>query len=483
MSGRNWLAGFAAVAIWLICFYCQHRPAVLGPNAPATQFSAARADGILARLLGPEQPHPAGSAEDAAMHARVLADFTRLGVKTDTLSAMSCYGEARWRAVTCAHVTDIIGEVAPGEGPAIILMAHMDSVAAGPGAGDDGSGVATILEAIRAFQVRGLSTKHPVLALITDGEENAMLGASAFLADPSWRARVGVVINLEARGNKGRDLSVPDQPRRRRFGGTLCPRRRSSGGQFALCRNLQKTAQRHRPYAFLERGIYRLQFFFHRRRGAISHAAGSPGQSGPPIDPGTWRLRPGPFDRAGAFGFRRAQERRRDLFRRAGFLAATACRKLGRAAFAAGVAGHPVRGRAPSSASAPRLRYWRLFGAAASSCGRGGCRIFVAWRCRIGIRPPRSFFRPSLGAAPGAGIRRRKRGPDLGAAERRRGRRLVLDLRIGRGGRVHGSGLQPLFHLSGADRSFPSVGDRPCGRRRAAVRGLDCGIGRRARLA
>jgi len=209
---RNWLIGFIAVVIWLFCFYGQYRPASLGAAAPPEQFSAARADQTLARLLGPERPHPAGSAENAAVHARLQTEFARLGVKTDMLPAMSCYGEARWRAVTCAHVTDIIGEVAPGSAPAIILMAHMDSVAAGPGAGDDGSSVAIILETIRALKARGLDTRHPILALITDGEENAMLGANAFLADPSWRSRVGVVINLESRGNQGRSFLFQTSP-------------------------------------------------------------------------------------------------------------------------------------------------------------------------------------------------------------------------------------------------------------------------------
>jgi Peptidase family M28 len=203
---RNWLIGAAAVVVWLLCYYGQYRPAALGPDAAPTKFSAARADQTLARLLGPERPHPAGSAENAAIHDRLMAALRRLKVKTDTLSTMSCYSEIRANALTCARVTDLIGEVAPGEGPAIILMAHMDSVAAGPGAGDDGSGVATILESIRAWKAAGLASRHPVLALFTDGEENAMLGASAFLADPGWRARVGVVINLEARGSQGRSF-------------------------------------------------------------------------------------------------------------------------------------------------------------------------------------------------------------------------------------------------------------------------------------
>ncbi|HXR94768.1 MAG TPA: M20/M25/M40 family metallo-hydrolase [Rhizomicrobium sp.] len=209
---RNWGIGLVAVAIWLLCFYGQGRPPALGRNAPASAFSVARADTVLARILGQQRPHPAGSPEDEAVHARVQAEFARLDVKTGTLSTVSCYGEARWRATTCAQVTDIIGEVAPGSGPAIVLMAHMDSVAAGPGAGDDESDVAIIMETIRAWKARGLTTEHPILALITDGEENAMLGASAFLHDPNWRAKTGVVINLESRGNQGRSFLFQTSP-------------------------------------------------------------------------------------------------------------------------------------------------------------------------------------------------------------------------------------------------------------------------------
>jgi hypothetical protein len=212
-GGRNWLLGLAAAAIWILSFYGQYRPTTRGPDAPAREFSAMRADAALKRLLGPERPHPAGTAENAAVQARLMSELQRLAVKADTLQTMSCYSEPRLNAVTCATVTDIIGEVVPGPGPAVILMAHTDSVAAGPGAGDDGSGVATILETIRALKARGATVGgHPILALFTDGEENAMLGASAFLADPRWRARVGVVVNLEARGNQGRSFLFQTSP-------------------------------------------------------------------------------------------------------------------------------------------------------------------------------------------------------------------------------------------------------------------------------
>ena len=58
---RTWGIALLAAAIWLLTVYGQSRPAPLGPGAPATQFSAARADAALGRLLGDQRPHPVGS--------------------------------------------------------------------------------------------------------------------------------------------------------------------------------------------------------------------------------------------------------------------------------------------------------------------------------------------------------------------------------------------------------------------------------------
>jgi hypothetical protein len=192
-----------AVGIWLLSAYGQSRPPVLGLDAPATQFSAARADAVLGRLLGPQRPHPAGSAESAAVHSRILKELADLGIQAQTQTRMSCHDETRWGSISCGTVNNIIAQMSAGSGKQILLMAHTDSVAAGPGAGDDSSGVATILEAVRALKARGLAGGHPIIALFTDGEENGLLGASAYLRDPQARAGVGVVINMEARGNQG----------------------------------------------------------------------------------------------------------------------------------------------------------------------------------------------------------------------------------------------------------------------------------------
>jgi hypothetical protein len=196
-----------AVAIWLLSAYGQSRPSALGADAPVTQFSAARADAVLGRVLGQQRPHPAGSAESAAVRARILKELADLGVPARTETHMSCYGEKRWSSISCGTITNIVANVSPApegnQGKQVLLMAHTDSVASGPGAADDGSGVATILEGIRALKARGATAGRPIVALFTDGEENGMLGAAAYLRDPAARARTGAVINMESRGNQG----------------------------------------------------------------------------------------------------------------------------------------------------------------------------------------------------------------------------------------------------------------------------------------
>jgi hypothetical protein len=204
------IGSFAVLAalVWLLGAYGSSRPAALGLDAPASQFSAARASAALGRVLGPELPHPVGSPQNTAVQARLLKELEAMGVQARTVRQMSCYSEMRWGAVECATVTNIIAGVTQGpkkteDGKVVLLMAHMDSVAAGPGACDDGCGVATLLETIRALRARGAGGAHPIVALFTDGEEAGLLGAAAYLRDPVARARTGVVINVEARGNQG----------------------------------------------------------------------------------------------------------------------------------------------------------------------------------------------------------------------------------------------------------------------------------------
>ncbi|MGZ5924340.1 MAG: M20/M25/M40 family metallo-hydrolase, partial [Rhizomicrobium sp.] len=201
-----------ALAIWLIGSAFNGQPRPLGLDAPATEFSAARANKTLKRLLGPEIPHPVSTTANQAVRDRIRAEFAALGVETSIYRGIGCEGRAKYGFFACGTAEDILAEVAPGEGKAIILMAHYDSVPAGPGASDDQSGVATVLETVRALKARGVKTVHPVLALITDGEEAGLLGAAAFLDNPALKARAGVVVNVEARGNQGPSMLFQTSP-------------------------------------------------------------------------------------------------------------------------------------------------------------------------------------------------------------------------------------------------------------------------------
>ncbi len=201
-----------ALAIWWAAKYDQSVPKPLGTDAAETQFSAARAEAVLARLLGPERPHPATSDENAAVRARILTELAGLGVKATTYRGTGCNGSPRYGVVECGTVTDVIGDVVPGDGKAIVLLAHYDSVPAGPGASDDESGVATVLETIRALKAQGGHSIHPIVAVLTDGEEYGLLGAASFLDNPALKARVGAVINVEARGNQGPSLLFQTSP-------------------------------------------------------------------------------------------------------------------------------------------------------------------------------------------------------------------------------------------------------------------------------
>src|SRR3954468_14208589 len=97
VSGRNrvgivvriWGLGGLAAVIWLLSVFGQSRPDALGLDAPATQFSAARADAVLGRVLGDQAPHPSGSAAAQAVRGRILNELAAMGVQARTQTGMS----------------------------------------------------------------------------------------------------------------------------------------------------------------------------------------------------------------------------------------------------------------------------------------------------------------------------------------------------------------------------------------------------------
>lgn len=175
-------------------------PEPLDARAPEAAFSAERAAATLGRLLGDGAPHPVGSPAQAAVRERLRAELRALGLQAETQSAFAC-GEG-----ACAQVENVLAVREGREpGPLVLLMSHYDSVPPAPGAGDDGAGCAALLEAARAL-VAEPPGRLGLAFLFTDGEEAGLLGARAFVDEHPLMARVGVLVNLEARGTGGRSL-------------------------------------------------------------------------------------------------------------------------------------------------------------------------------------------------------------------------------------------------------------------------------------
>jgi hypothetical protein len=169
-------------------------------DAPAGTFSAARAEAHLQRI-GAEK-HVVGSPADDRVTAYLAEQLTRLGLDTQVQNAVGAWQSAS-QGTDLARVRNVVA-VLPGSHSTgrLVLMAHHDSVQTGPGASDDGAGVSTLLETVRAL-TQGPRPRNDVVVVLTDGEEACLCGAEAFTASHPLAAGGGVVLNFEARGTGG----------------------------------------------------------------------------------------------------------------------------------------------------------------------------------------------------------------------------------------------------------------------------------------
>lgn len=172
-------------------------PAPAPASAPPADFSAYRALEHLKQFA--RQPHPMGTAEHDRVRDYLVAQLRGLGLEpqvqrgTGVTQKFSAAGEVE------NIVARLKGTRSSG---ALMLAAHYDSVPAAPGNGDDGAGVAAILETLRALRM-GPALQNDLIILFTDGEEDGLLGASAFMAEHPWAKDVRLTLNFEGRGNAG----------------------------------------------------------------------------------------------------------------------------------------------------------------------------------------------------------------------------------------------------------------------------------------
>lgn len=208
------LFGSLALAL-LIGVISLQVPAPRDLDTPPVNFAAARAMAdvrVIARA-----PHPIGSVEHQRVRGYLYGRMIGLGLnpalQTGSLSPATIKFLAAQGDTPPTTATNIVG-VLPGvdpSAPAIVMMAHYDTTPESPGAADDGSGVAAILETVRAIKARG-PAERSLIVLLTDAEEVGLDGARVFFSEHPLRSRIGAVVNLEARGGGGRAMMFETGP-------------------------------------------------------------------------------------------------------------------------------------------------------------------------------------------------------------------------------------------------------------------------------
>lgn len=199
---RGLMLALAGIALLLAATLAAYNPpAPLGPDAPSGTFSAYRAKAILQDLVGDGVPHPIGSPANTRVREAIVKRLSALGYSPELQSGFVCNDGV------CGSPVNIIAKLGSSseDKDVVLLAAHYDSVPAGPGASDDGAAVAAVLEIARILAARP-APLHPIVLLLTDGEEAGLLGALLFVRAHPLSGQVKAAVNLDARGTSGPSL-------------------------------------------------------------------------------------------------------------------------------------------------------------------------------------------------------------------------------------------------------------------------------------
>ena len=148
-----------------------------------------------------KKPHYVGSLEHKSVQNYIVTELQKLGFETEIQTQTAI--NKKWFAATTAE--NIVARLkGTGSEKALMLLTHYDSNPhSSLGASDAGSGVATILEGLRAFLAKKETHKNDLVILISDAEELGLLGAQAFVDNHSYTKDIGLILNFEARGSGG----------------------------------------------------------------------------------------------------------------------------------------------------------------------------------------------------------------------------------------------------------------------------------------
>lgn len=148
-----------------------------------------------------QKPHYVGSTNHELVANYLKLELNRIGLETSVQEGFTLNDKG-----LLVKSKNILARIkGTNSSKALLLLSHYDSAphSFSKGASDDASGVATILEGIRAFLYAKEPQKNDIIILFSDAEELGLNGAALFVNKHPWAKDVGLVLNFEARGTSG----------------------------------------------------------------------------------------------------------------------------------------------------------------------------------------------------------------------------------------------------------------------------------------
>jgi hypothetical protein len=207
VSGRVYRGTWLLIGLpLLVAAFSVARPPTLAPPALPPAFDETTAIALaddLAVQYPDRSPGSSGALGAAQWLGRQLKPFG-LPVEVDSFEAtIPGFGRRRLQ-----NVVAVVGGRSP---ETIVVMAHRDDTGVGPGADDNASGTAALIELARTYAAapspgtaaKPVAVAHRIVFLSTDGGDFGALGAAHFIATSPYRRDVVAVVNLDSIAGSG----------------------------------------------------------------------------------------------------------------------------------------------------------------------------------------------------------------------------------------------------------------------------------------
>ena len=198
MRSLQYFAAFFLLILTIWYSFYSLMPSEMEPDTiPDTEFSAQRA--LVAVKEMSKEPHYIGSAAHATVRQYLVDELTKLGLEVELQAGFVYDNRQMDRPI------NILARIEGSqEGKAMLVLSHYDSaLVPSYGASDAASGVAAILESLRAYLASGATPKNDIVILFSDAEEVGLDGAKLFVREHPWAKDIAFSVNYEARGSGG----------------------------------------------------------------------------------------------------------------------------------------------------------------------------------------------------------------------------------------------------------------------------------------